>query len=297
MTVPVGDDRLELAVEEPLHPADRQNLVIEDRAEPRLRQDDRQMAVHPAVRTVEPEAEGHDDAALQGSQHPAGDGPPPIPDPSHLLLVIRKVHVPWQRRSERAQGVGDLPFEVVQDQPGAFRNRRRLELVVEGLDVAREERRGFGQSLQQVIDGGHLLVEAEGERLGGFQGTASDRAPLLSGAREQQGRGDDACCNGDGHEGQGDPPPQTERLAREGSRNNHRDGAIAHEAISGRKGDATGKGSRRDPHSITYGKPRVRSLSTGIDMDAQARRPPSSGDGVSRAIIRVCLHRFQEIPE
>ena len=152
------------------------------------------MAVHPAVRTVEPEAEGHDDAALQGSQHPAGDGPPPIPDPVELLLVVREVHVPWQRRSERAQGVGDLPFEVVQDQPGAFRNRRRLELVVEGLDVAREERRGFGQSLQQVIDGGHLLVEAEGERLGGLQGTASDRAPLLSGAREQQGRGDDAAA-------------------------------------------------------------------------------------------------------
>ena len=169
------------------------------------------MAVHPAVRTVEPEAEGHDDAALQGSQHPAGDRPPPIPDPVHLLLVVREVHVPWQRRSERAQGVGDLPLEVVQDQPGSFRDRRRLELVVEGLDVAREERRGFGQSLQQVIDGGHLLVEAEGERLGGLQGTASDRAPLLSGAREQQGRGDDACCNGDGHEGQGDPPPQTGR--------------------------------------------------------------------------------------
>ena len=133
------------------------------------------MTVHPTLGIVEPQAECHDDAALQRSHRPAGGGPPPIPNAVDLLLMVREVDMPRERRSERAQGVGDLPFEVVQHEPGAFRNGGGLELFVEGPGIAREKWRGFGQSFEQVVDRRHFLIEAEGERLRGLQSAMLNR--------------------------------------------------------------------------------------------------------------------------
>ena len=201
-------DGLKPAIVQALRPAGRHGLVGEDPAEPLLRQECRDVAAHPPVRIVEPEAQGHDDAFLDQPQHPARDGPSPVPDAVNLLLVVGEVRVPRQRCPERPQGIDELPLEVVQVQPGAIGNGRRLELVVDGLGIAGHDSRGLRQPLQEKVDRGHLLVEAERERLRGMPGLMLDRIPLAPRARDQQGGRHDACGQDDGREDQGDPPPQ-----------------------------------------------------------------------------------------
>ena len=71
MSVPIRHDRLEHAIVKCLRPAGRQRLIVHDRAEPGFRQYGGDMALHSAIRPIEPEAEGHDDAALQRGQQPA----------------------------------------------------------------------------------------------------------------------------------------------------------------------------------------------------------------------------------
>ena len=116
-----------------------------------------------------------------------------------------------KRRSERTQRIGDLPLEVVQDQPGTFRHGGRLELVVEGFCVSREKSGRLRQTLQQVIDGRNLLIETEREGFCGFQCLGGHSVPLARRTGERQSRGNEARRERHDHEDQGHPPAKLGR--------------------------------------------------------------------------------------
>ncbi|KAB0264765.1 hypothetical protein [Microvirga brassicacearum] len=90
---------------------------------------------------------------------------------------------------------------VVQVQPGALRNWRCLELVVDGRGIARQERRRLRQALQEIVDRGHLLIEAEGERSRSVTGMVLDSISFHHRARDQQSRRDKTCGKDDRREG------------------------------------------------------------------------------------------------
>ena len=137
----VGHDRLELAVVEALHPAAGSVLVIAGSCPSRvLRQDggdDGRSSCR--RRIVEPQAEG-DDRSCRASRelsHPARDRPPALPDPVRGLPGSSGSPGAGEAALRTAARCWRPAVEIAEDQPGAVRNRRRLELVVEGLDVAR----------------------------------------------------------------------------------------------------------------------------------------------------------------
>jgi len=162
---------------------------------------------------IHSEAEAHQGGAgSQEAHHAARDRPSLL---AHTLdRRCRVVGMSRQGGPKGPQGIENLSFEIVQDQPRTFRNGRRRQLIVKALVVAGPECRRRREALEQVVHRCDLLVERIRQGHCVAEGLLPKIRMLLGGAPQKQRCGHDARKSRDGDESHGHHQAETGRASR-----------------------------------------------------------------------------------
>ena len=184
-----------------------------DLPEPHVGHDRGEEVLHRLPGGIHSEAESHEGGAgSQEAHHAARDRPSLL---AHTLdRRCRVVGMSRQGGPKGPQGIENLALEIVQDQPRAFRNGRRRQLIVKALVVAGPECRRCGEALEQVVHRCDLLVERIRQGHCVAEGLLPKIRMLLGGAPQEQRCGHDAGKGHDGDESHGHHQAKTGRVSR-----------------------------------------------------------------------------------